>query len=160
MCKNALVAVAAVFALAACAPSPYYTRQDRDYSRDRYSDDRYDRGICASCGEVTEVYPVRLRDNATSGGGAVLGAIIGGVLGSTIGGGDGRRAATVAGAVAGGFAGNAVERDGNRGGGREAWRVEVQLDDGRWAEVTQPDHEGLQRGDRVEIRGNRVIQIR
>src|SRR5690606_7584984 len=102
---------------------------------------------------------VRLREG-TSGGGAVLGAIIGGVLGSTVGSGDGRKAATVAGAVAGGFAGNAIERESGGGYGREAWLVTVRLDDGRWAEVTQSDHANLRRGDRVEIRNDRVVRIR
>ncbi len=159
MTRHVIAGLVAIAALAACAPSPYYVRQGGDYPRDRYADP-YDRRVCANCGEVAEVYPVRLRDGGTSGGGAVLGAIIGGVLGNTVGGGDGRRAATVAGAVAGGFAGNAVERGGSSRASREAWRVEVRLDDGRLAEITQPDHEGLRRGDRVAIRGDRVILIR
>lgn len=141
------------------APGPrydnrgYYDRgYERSYERDRYVDDRR----CRNCGEVVDIDRVYLRQGS-SGAGAVIGAIIGGVLGSTVGKGDGRRAATVAGAVAGGFAGNAVERDAN---GRDAaWRFNVRLDDGRWAEVTQRDNPGVRRGDRVAIRNDRVVRI-
>lgn len=159
MNSRILLVTASLVLIAGCAPYPYNTRYDRDYSRDRYAD-RDDRRVCSNCGELTEIEPVRLRERSTGGGGAVLGAIIGGVLGSTIGHGDGRRAATVAGAVAGGFAGNAVERDGSDGYAREAWLLTIRLDDGRWAEVTQSHREGLRRGDRVAIRNDRVELIR
>ncbi len=127
-----------------------------------YDDDYYQRRAmydCSRCGVIRDVGQVYVRDNATSGGGAVLGAIIGGVIGSTIGHGDGRRAATVAGAVAGGFAGNAIERDSNQGG-RPAWEFTVRMDDGRWARVTQWDNGGLRPGDRVMIRDNRLLLLR
>ena len=132
--------------------------------RTRYYDDAYYQRRaqydCSRCGVIRDVGRVYVRDNATSGGGAVLGAIIGGVLGSTIGKGDGRTAATVAGAVAGGFAGNAIERDSNDRGDREAWQFQVRLDDGRWATVTQWDNNDLRPGDRVMIRDNRLIRLR
>lgn len=160
------LAVAAFSALAAgCAPYPDYAYRDRGYSTvrhdARYHDrDRYDdRRVCSNCGEVAEVDRVRLR-SGTSGGGAVLGAIIGGLLGNTVGRGDGRQAATVAGAVAGGFVGNAAERDSKDGYGREAWRITVNLDDGRWAEVVQSDPGDLRRGDRVIVRNDRVLRTR
>ena len=155
---------AAVGAAAGCAPYPDYAYRDRGYSTVRhdtrhYERDDYDRRVCAQCGEVSDIDRVRLR-SGTSGGGAVLGAIIGGVLGNTIGRGDGRQAATVAGAVVGGFAGNAVERDSNGGYRREAWRITVSLDDGRWAEVVQSDPGDLRRGDRVIVRNDRVVRTR
>lgn len=153
------IVAAGLVLVCGCAPYPYNARYERDYSRDRYAD-RDDRRVCSNCGEVTAIEPIRLRERSTGGGGAVLGAIIGGVLGSTIGHGDGRRAATVAGAVAGGFAGNAVERDADDRSAREAWLLTIRLDDGRWAEVTQGDREGLRRGDRVAIRNDRAELIR
>lgn len=132
--------------------------------RTRYYDDAYYQRRaqydCSRCGIIREVGRVYVRDNATSGGGAVLGAIIGGVLGSTIGHGDGRTAATVGGAVAGGFAGNAIERNSNDGGGRPAWQFTVRLDNGRWARVTQWDNDGLRPGDRVMIRDDRLMLLR
>ena len=154
---------AAVAAVAGCAPYPDYAYRDRGYSSVRddaryYPRDDYDRRVCAQCGQVTDIDRVRLR-GGTSGGGAVLGAIIGGVLGNTVGRGDGRQAATVAGALVGGFAGNAVERDSN-GRGRDAWRITVSLDDGRWAEVVQSDPGDLRRGDRVIVRNDRVVLTR
>jgi outer membrane lipoprotein SlyB len=132
--------------------------------RTRYYDDSYYQRRaqydCSRCGVIRDVGQVYIRDNATSGGGAVLGAIIGGVLGSTIGKGNGRTAATVGGAVAGGFAGNAIERNSNDGGGRPAWQFTVRMDDGRWAKVTQWDDDGLRPGDRVMIRDNRLMLLR
>lgn len=142
-------------ALAGCVATPPRARY--------YDDDYYQRRAaydCPRCGVIREVAQVYVRDNATSGGGAVLGAIIGGVLGNTIGRGDGRTAATVAGAVVGGMAGNAIERDSNGYGGRPAWEFTVRLDDGRWARVTQWQHDNLRPGDRVMIRDNRLMLLR
>ncbi len=151
----AMVAATGV-ALVGCVATPPRARvYDDAYYQRRAA---YD---CSRCGVVREVGRVYVRENSTSGGGAVLGAIIGGVLGSTIGRGDGRTAATVAGAVAGGFAGNAIERDSNgRGSDREAWQFQVRLDDGRWATVTQWDNDDLRPGDRVMIRDNRLMRLR
>jgi len=152
--------LAAAIAAVGCAPTPYYAH-DRGYP-DRGYQDRYDRNVCSNCGRISDIERVALRggSGSTSGGGAVLGAIIGGVLGSTVGKGDGRRAATVAGAVAGGFAGNAIEREGSRDGRDLAWLITIDLDDGRWAEVTQYEVSELRRGDRVQIRNDRVYRIR
>ncbi|ANB19150.1 glycine zipper 2TM domain-containing protein [Dokdonella koreensis] len=114
--------------------------------------------VCGPCGYIEDVERVSASERGTSGAGAVIGAIVGGVLGNTIGHGRGRRAATVGGAVAGGFAGNAVERNSNERDGN-AWRFYVDLDDGRSAVVTQYDNPGLRRGDRVAIRGDRVVLL-
>lgn len=141
-------------ALAGCVATPPRARYDDGYYQRRA---QYD---CSRCGVIRDMDRVYVRDNSTSGGGAVLGAIIGGVLGSTIGKGDGRTAATVGGAVAGGFAGNAIERNSNDRGDGEAWQFHVRLDDGRWATVTQWDPEGLRPGDRVMIRDNRLMRLR
>lgn len=144
------------------AQQPYYDNYDRGYA----GSDRgyYDRGqsrsssrYCDTCGEVLRVERIHLRDQS-SGLGAVIGALVGGALGNTVGGGDGRRAATVAGAVAGGFAGHAVEGT-NRGAG-QAWRIDIRLEDGRRATVTQLENPGFRRGDRVVIRGNRLYYDR
>lgn len=145
-------------AMAGCVATPpraHYGRYDDAYYQRR---SEYD---CSQCGVIKDVGRVYVRENSTSGGGAVLGAIIGGVLGSTIGRGNGRTATTVAGAVAGGFAGNAIERNENGGGGdRPAWQFHVRLDDGRWATVTQWNNDDLRPGDRVMIRDNRLMRLR
>jgi len=156
--KNRFLAIAllgtAIVSAAGCVSTPPRVRYDDDYYQRRA---QYD---CSRCGVIKEVGQVYVRENGTSGGGAVLGAIIGGVLGSTIGKGDGRTAATVAGAVAGGFAGNAIERNSNDRGDREAWQFQVRLDDGRWATVTQWDNNDLRPGDRVMIRDNHLLRLR
>lgn len=144
------------------------TRGDYRTSYDqggRYNSNTYDDGYrgntnCRQCGTVVDIERTYAdRGGSTSGGGAVLGAIIGGVLGNQVGKGDGRKAATVAGAVAGGFAGNAVERNSD-GRDSNAYRIYVDLDDGRNATVTQYRNPGLRRGDRVIIRNQQVELIR
>lgn len=146
---------AVAMTMAGCVAAPPRARVYDDSYYQRRA--QYD---CSRCGVIDDVGRVYVRENSTSGGGAVLGAIIGGVLGSTIGKGDGRTAATVAGAVAGGFAGNAVERNGSDRGDREAWQFHVRLDNGRWATVTQWDNDDLRPGDRVIIRDNRLMRLR
>lgn len=145
----------AVIAIAGCVATP---------PRARYSDAYYQQRAeygCAPCGVIRDVERVYVRENSTTGGGAVLGAIIGGVLGNTLGHGRGRTATTVVGAVAGGVAGNAIERNSNGGpGDRPAWQFNVRLDDGRWATVTQWNNDDLRPGDRVMIRDNHLIRIR
>ena len=87
---------------------------------------------------------------------AIIGAIIGGLIGNQFGRGSGRAAATAAGVVGGAVAGNAIEQnDANLRSGY-AWRFSVELDDGRWARVTQYDNPGFRPGDRVMIRGQRL----
>lgn len=149
-----VLATATAIGLAGCVAAP---------PRAHYGDAYYQRRAaydCSGCGVIRDVGRVYVRENSTTGGGAVLGAIIGGVLGSTIGKGNGRTAATVGGAVAGGFAGNAIERNQNDRGDREAWQFHVKLDDGRWATVTQWDNDDLRPGDRVMIRDNRLMRLR
>ncbi len=164
-------AVATMALLGGCAYPD--TRGDNRTGYDqggRYNSTNYDSGYqrgysnnCSQCGVVVDVERVYAErgGSSTSGGGAVLGAIIGGVLGNQVGKGDGRKVATVAGAVAGGFAGNAVERNsGSNGRDSNAYRIYVDMDDGRNATVTQYRNPGLRRGDRVVIRNQQVELIR
>lgn len=174
MLPNRLIAilVATTIGLTACvAPPPrervVYREGDRGYSHEAdrgyseesrgYSDDsgRY----CHTCGTVRDVVRVEVRQG-TTGGGAVLGAIIGGVIGNQFGRGSGRAAATAAGVVGGAAVGNAVEEDNARAGSGNAWRFRVELDDGRWATVTQYANPGFHPGDRVAIRGDHLEYTR
>ena len=98
-----------------------------------------------------EQVPVQGPDNRA--GATVLGAVIGGVVGSTIGKGNGRTAATIGGAVVGGAAGHAI---GSRTGEGDAWQVVVQLDDGRYATVTQREPPNVQIGDYVVVENDHV----
>jgi outer membrane lipoprotein SlyB len=140
-----------MLALSSCATEPRYTQSDRGDYRS-YRETR-----CEYCGTVSAIDPVWVDDNRV-GGGTLLGVIIGGALGNQIGSGDGRRAATAAGAIAGGVIGHEVEKD--RRDQRRGFRIEVRLDDGRYAHVVQLDDSRLRIGDRVTIRDDRVYAIR
>ncbi|MEW9572661.1 glycine zipper 2TM domain-containing protein [Rhodanobacter sp. Si-c] len=111
------------------------------------------------CGVVQDVRPVYVDSGNPNGGvlGAVIGAVAGGVLGSTIGKGDGRTAATVVGAVAGGAVGNQIGK--NSGGGGNAWRIVVRLDNGQYATVTQRDNPNVRNGDYVQINNGQVYPM-
>jgi outer membrane lipoprotein SlyB len=111
------------------------------------------------CGTVRDIDQVEIR-HGNSGGGAVLGAIIGGLIGNQFGRGSGRAAATAAGVIAGSAVGNAAEEDDARRASGYAWRFRVQLDDGRWATVTQFENGEFRPGDRVYIRGDHIEPLR
>lgn len=114
---------------------------------------------CHTCGTVREFGQVALSAPNT-GGGAVLGAIIGGLVGNQFGAGSGKAAATAAGVVGGAVVGNSVEANNAHAAGGYAWRYRVELDDGRWATVTQYDNPGFRRGDRVVVRGDHLEWMR
>ena len=147
----------AMFSLEGCvAPPP---RQRVVYHE---GGETYDSGsgrYCHSCGTVRDIDQVELRQG-TTGGGAVLGAIIGGVIGNQFGRGNGRAAATAAGAVGGAVVGNNVEENDARARSGYAWRFRVELDDGRWATVTQYENPGFHPGDRVMVRRDHLEYMR
>jgi outer membrane lipoprotein SlyB len=119
------------------------------------SSERY----CQACGTVRGIDQVQMRQG-NSGGGAVLGAIIGGVIGNQFGGGSGKAAATAAGVIGGAVVGNSVEENNARAASGYAWRYRVELDDGRWANVTQVNNPGFHPGDRVAVRGDHIEWLR
>ena len=147
----AFALVAASVSLAGC--QPYDTRP-------RYSDRpppppaQQGRYGC-QCGVVQNIQQVNTGGGGNGGTlGAVIGAVAGGVLGSTVGKGDGRTAATVVGAVGGGVVGNQIGK--NSDGGGYAFQINIRMDDGRYATVTQREDPQLRPGDYVEIRGDHV----
>lgn len=114
------------------------------------------RDYCAMCGRVTDVRRTYSdTDDHDAVIGTVIGAVVGAVAGHQVGKGDGRKVATVGGAVAGGAIGHAVGSNRSRRG-EDLWRVDVRLDDGRRATVTQRDDPRVRVGDYVEVRGNHV----
>lgn len=145
-----------VFGLSACvAPPPrervvYHEGGNQSADGPRY---------CHTCGTVRDIDQVEIRQQ-NSGGGAVIGAIIGGLIGNQFGRGGGRAAATAAGVVAGAAVGNSAEENNARLASGYAWRFSVELDDGRWARVTQYDNPGYRPGDRVMIRGQHLELMR
>ena len=169
---GALVALAAVSLSACYAPPPRHTVVYHDYDRAPPPD--YDRAppppaesappprddnYCRTCGTVRGIDQVALRQPNT-GGGAVLGAIIGGLVGNQFGAGSGKAAATAAGVNGGAAVGNAAEENNAYAHSGYAWRYRVELDDGRWATVTQYDNPGFRRGDRVALRGDHLEWMR
>lgn len=147
----AVAALAMTLGLAGCvAPPPRERVVYHEGGSGGYSG-RY----CHSCGTVRDVAQVEMRQGST-GGGAVLGAIIGGVIGNQFGRGSGRAATTAAGVVGGAVAGNAIEENDARARSGYAWRFRVELDDGRWATVTQAQNPGFHSGDRVIVAGDHL----
>ncbi|HEX5960821.1 MAG TPA: glycine zipper 2TM domain-containing protein [Rhodanobacteraceae bacterium] len=153
-----LACTAAALLLAGCAPAyntrpgGYYGGQPGYGSQPGYGN----RQCYQGCGYVRDIREVQLdnRNGATLG--TVIGAVVGGLIGHQVGGGKGKQAATVAGAVAGGFAGHAIgERSGQ---GDYGWQVVVQLNDGRYATVTQRNPPQVQVGDYVMVRDNQVYR--
>jgi outer membrane lipoprotein SlyB len=151
-----ILLIAAVFALNGCvAPPP----RERVVYHEGSDDQGYSGRYCHLCGTVRDIDQVEIR-HGNSGGGAVLGAIIGGLIGNQFGHGGGRAAATAAGVIAGSAIGNAAEEDDARRASGYAWRFRVQLDDGRWATVTQYESGGFRPGDRVYVRGDHIEPLR
>lgn len=146
------VAVLAVMALAlaGCASTGYNNGYG---NRGGYGNT----SVCNMCGTVQSVRQdyVRGSDHSTAIG-TVIGAIVGGALGNQVGKGDGRKAATVGGAVAGGVVGHEIGQ--RKEGDQRVWRVEVKLNDGRYATVTQDNPPDVRPGDYVEVRNNRVYR--
>jgi outer membrane lipoprotein SlyB len=106
---------------------------------------------CGVVRDIREVYTNGSDRNATIG--TVIGAVVGGALGNQIGKGNGRTAATIGGAVVGGAAGHAI---GSRTGEGDAFQIVVQLDDGRYATVTQREPPNVRIGDYVVVQNDHV----
>ena len=148
----AIAAIPVALAAAGCASDPYngsprYGESSRTvYPAASYASDE---------GRVVAIDSVR-EGGHTSGGGAVVGGIVGGVLGHQVGSGRGNTAATIVGAGAGALAGNEIERRRNSDEG--AYRITVQLRDGRETTFVQDDLNGLRVGDRVRVDGGRLYR--
>ncbi len=152
----------AAFGLSACVAPPPRHRvvYHESASQDEGSyDQSYSGRYCHTCGTLRDVDQVEIR-HGTSGGGALLGAIIGGVIGNQFGHGNGRAAATAVGVVGGAAIGDSVEQNDSRARSGYAWRYRIELDDGRWATVTQYENQGLHPGARVFVRGDHLEPLR
>jgi outer membrane lipoprotein SlyB len=162
-----VLVLVAMFGLSACvAPPPrqrvvYHESSEPQYdsSDQGGSDQGYSGRYCHRCGTLRDIDQVEIRQG-TSGGGALLGAIIGGVIGNQFGRGGGRAAATAVGVVGGAAVGDSVERNDARARSGYAWRFRVELDDGRWATVTQYENPGFHPGARVFVRGDHLEPLR
>lgn len=101
-------------------------------------------------GRVESIEPIQNTQGSSGILGTVIGGAAGGLLGHQVGGGRGQTAATIVGAVGGAVAGNQIEK---RTGSytTTAYRVNVRLDDGRVATVTQSNLGNLRVGDRARV---------
>ena len=111
---------------------------------------------CHNCGYVEDVERVNLRDDGI-GIGAVIGAVVGAAAGHQVGDGTGQDVATAAGAVGGAVAGHEIEKRNRRT--EIGYQFVVELDDGRFATVTQREHHGIDVGDRVRLEDEQVLPI-
>ncbi len=112
--------------------------------------------LCADCGTVDSILPVREQAKG-SGVGAVIGGVVGGVLGHQVGSGRGRDVATVAGAVGGAVLGNSIEKSNSPGS--QHVEIRVRLGDGTFRTVKADNDQGLRMGDKVQIKNGRVSRI-
>jgi outer membrane lipoprotein SlyB len=157
-----VVMMVAMFGLSACVAPPPRQRvvyHESSAPENGSSDQSYSGRYCRTCGTLRDIDQVEIR-HGTSGGGALLGAIIGGVIGNQFGGGSGRAAATAVGVVGGAAVGNSIERNDASARSGYAWRFRIELDDGRWATVTQYENLGLHPGARVFVRGDHLEPLR
>jgi len=171
-----LSAAAAAFALAGCAQPGY----NQGYNQAGYNQAGYTPGYAPPppantgyqtapnttmappgsvfYGRVESIQPIQSTSQSSGILGTVLGGAAGGLVGHQIGGGTGQTVATIGGAVLGAVAGNQVEK---RVGSNTStvYRVNVRLDDGRVATVTQSDANGLAIGARVQVANDRATPI-
>lgn len=144
-------ALAAAIGLAGCAaqgggygdqqPAPGYQNTSGTYQAPAGS---------VFVGRVESIEPITHQSGSSGILGTVIGGVAGGLLGHQIGGGSGQTIATIGGAVAGGVAGNQIEKR-TSGGTETVYRVNVRLDDGRLATVTQRQLGNLRVGDRARV---------
>jgi len=101
-------------------------------------------------GHVESIEPIQTSQGSSGILGTVIGGAAGGLLGHQIGGGSGQTVATIVGAVGGAVAGNQIEKRVGTNNST-AYRVNVRLDDGRMATVTQSNLGNLRVGDRARV---------
>ncbi|MCX7891721.1 MAG: glycine zipper 2TM domain-containing protein [Burkholderiales bacterium] len=133
---GALLALAAVLGLGACAAGP--------------------QANITGNGTVVAIHEVQ---QASTGGqvvGALGGALLGGWLGSNIGGGTGQTIATTVGAVGGAAAGSAVASNVAK---TTVWDVTVRFEDGIDRTVRTEQAPAFRPGDRVRVSGSVIQKI-
>ncbi|SPA39848.1 putative OUTER MEMBRANE LIPOPROTEIN TRANSMEMBRANE [Cupriavidus taiwanensis] len=152
-----IVPVVAAAALAGCA-APYNSGYDQGYNTGSnapppgYQTPPTSQAPAGAVyyGRVESIEPITNTQGSSGLLGTVIGGAAGGLLGHQIGGGRGQTAATIGGAVVGAVAGNQIEK---RAGSntQTVYRVNVRLDDGRLATVTQSSLGSLQVGMRARV---------
>lgn len=99
-------------------------------------------------GTITNLRPVVIQKEQSSGAGMIAGGALGGVAGSGIGQGTGRNLAIVGGAILGALAGEKIEEQVGKTQGIE---ITVRLDNGETRVIAQADDQRLAVGQRVQV---------
>lgn len=103
--------------------------------------------VCATCGVVESVQPVKVRGKA-NGTGAVIGGVAGGVIGHEVG---GNAAGTVIGAVGGGLLGHHIEKEAKS---HTVYKTQVRMDDGSLRTFTEGSSRAV--GSKVVVDNGRL----
>lgn len=103
--------------------------------------------VCATCGVIESVEPVKRKGEGT-GVGAVVGGVAGGLIGNQMGKGNGRKAMTVIGAVGGGVAGHEIEKHSRA---TTVYVVRVRMDNGNVRTFERQNAPAV--GQRVRVNG-------
>ncbi|TAL20081.1 MAG: glycine zipper 2TM domain-containing protein [Aquabacterium sp.] len=103
--------------------------------------------VCATCGVVESVRPVKVRGRA-NGTGAVIGGVAGGVIGHEVG---GNAAGTVIGAVGGGLLGHHIEKEARS---HTVYKTQVRMDDGSLRTFTEGSSRAV--GSKVVIENGKL----
>ena len=106
--------------------------------------------VCATCGVVTSVTPVKQPGEAGALG-TVAGGVLGGVLGHQVGGGSGKDAMTVIGAIGGAMAGREVEK---RQRSTTVYEIRIRMDDGSQRSFTRDQAYVV--GQKVRVEGDQL----
>ena len=142
--------------LAGCA-SPNQPASTQNYPAQPAYPTNNQQGYNTQYGVIDSIQVTRGNTNSGPGLGAVVGGVVGGLLGNQVGGGNGKVAATAAGAIGGAVVGNQVEQN-NRAAAREMYQINVRLDNGSYATVTQDTMNDLRVGNRVRVENGRVYR--
>ncbi|MBI1772873.1 MAG: glycine zipper 2TM domain-containing protein [Burkholderiales bacterium] len=150
ICKKTAIAITLTVSamLTACGSSPSMTAA-YPTSQEVYN----------NYGVIESIQLVQLTsENKGPGAGAVVGGIVGGILGNQVGGGLGNAAATAAGVVGGAIVGNNIEKNNRNQQLREAYQINVRLDNGVYQSVIQDNIVDLRVGNRVYVQNNHVYR--
>lgn len=110
--------------------------------------------ICADCGTITAIVPVRTNNGPPEYVGTIVGGVVGAVLGNQIGDGSGQTIATIVGAVGGALAGHETQQRMTRD---RAYRVTINMDIGDIRTVTVPSAQRIVEGQRVRVQGGNIV---
>ena len=111
---------------------------------------------CPTCGTVSAVNLIEVKNDGKNVIGTIAGGVLGGVLGRQVGGGTGKDIATVAGALGGAYAGNRVQDSMDKSTQHE---VVVRLRDGTTRSFRYAADPGVKVGDPVRVENDALVRM-